>query len=166
MLRSARLLLRDFHDNDIARVFEYQTLPAYLKYYDGATPTYEDARRLVSLFVKWAQVIPRTNYQLAITLDSYLIGTCGVREQQAHVAEFGCELDPTFWGHGYAHEASATLLAFVRRTLPVETVLARTRPDNVAAIRLAENLGFAMIELGLFALKIKGSSTLSLATHP
>lgn len=153
MLRSARLLLRDFHDDDIARVFEYQTLPAYLEHYDGAAPTYEDTRRLVSLFMNWAQEIPRTNYQLAITLDSYLIGTCGVREQQAHVFEFGCELDPKFWGHGYAYEASATLLGFARRTMPIEIVLARTRPDHVAAIRLAESLGFEMTERGHFALK-------------
>lgn len=155
MLRSARLLMRDFHHDDITRVFEYQTLPAYLEHYDGDTPTHDDVRRLVSLFVEWAQEIPRTSYQLAITLNTYLIGTCGVRRQHEHVSEFGCELDPQFWGHGYAYEASATLLALARRTLPFKTILARTTPENTPAIRLVENLGFEMIESGLFTLKIR-----------
>lgn len=129
-----------FHHDDIVRVFEYQTLPAYLEQYDGDTPTYEDARLLVRLFVEWAQEIPRLNYQLAITLDAYLIGTCGVRQQHAHVAEFGCELDPQFWGHGYAYEASAALLAFARRTLPLNTICARTKPENTPAISVGGEL--------------------------
>lgn len=151
-LRSARLLLRDFREGDVARVFAYQTLPAYLEHYDGARPTYEDVRNLVNLFRTWAMEVPRRSYQLAITLDSHLIGTCGVRRPPNDEAEFGCELDPNYWGHGYAYEASAKLLAFARNELQIGRVLARTRPDNRAAIRLAEQLGFKLTESGVLVL--------------
>lgn len=152
-LRSARLLLRDFREDDVARVFEYQTLPAYLEHYDGVRPTYEDVRNLVNLFRTWAVETPRQSYQLAVTLDSYLIGTCGVRRPPNETAEFGCELDPKYWGHGYAYEASLTLLAFASTELHVDRVLARTRPGNRAAIRLAERLGFQLMESGVLVLE-------------
>jgi [ribosomal protein S5]-alanine N-acetyltransferase len=151
-LRSPRLLLRDFDDADAARVFEYQQSPAYLEHYDGPAPTREEVRDLVERFRRWAAEMPRTSYQLAITLDSYLIGTSGVRRHQNEPAEFGCELDPHFWGHGYALEASATLLTFARNELQIDRVLARTLPDNRAAIRLAEQLGFTMTASGVLVL--------------
>ena len=152
-LRSDRLLLRDFHDEDVVRMFAYARLPAYLEHYDGEAPTYDAVQQLVSLFRRWAMETPRTRYQLAITLNFDLIGTCGVRKQQDDEAEFGCELDPAFWGHGYAYEASAALLAFVRNELPIGRIVARTRPENTSAIRLAERLGFEMTAAGLLVLK-------------
>ncbi len=152
-LRSARLLLRDFHDEDATRVFEYQRTPAYLEHYDGDPPTYDQVRHLVDSFRRWAMEIPRTRYQLAITLDSYLLGTCGVRKHDHDAADFGCELDPKFWGHGYAYEASAALLAFARSHLQIDRIVARTRSDNRAAIRLAEQLGFEMTESGVLVLE-------------
>ncbi|HEX6094921.1 MAG TPA: endonuclease V [Thermoanaerobaculia bacterium] len=129
-LRSPRLLLRDFDDADAARVFEYQQSPAYLQHYDAPTPTREDVRNLIERFRRWATEIPRTSYQLAITLDSYLIGTCGVRRLQNEPAEFGCELDPRFWGHGYALEASATLLTFARDELQIHRILRPNAPGQ------------------------------------
>ncbi|HYO74910.1 MAG TPA: GNAT family N-acetyltransferase, partial [Thermoanaerobaculia bacterium] len=157
-LSSARLLLRDFDDDDAARVFEYQSSPAYLEHYDDAVPTRDAVRSLVALFRRWAEELPRRNYQLAITLDSYLIGTCGIRQPAGETAEFGCELDPRFWRHGYAHEASATLLAFARQELQLERVIARTLPANRAAIRLAETLGFEDAGGGLLMLEADRAS--------
>lgn len=159
-LRSLRLLLRDFSDDDVARVFEYQMLPAYLEHYDGVRPAYDDIRNLVTLFRRWAMEIPRKSYQLAITLDSHLIGTCGVRRSPDDTAEFGRELDPNFWGHGYAYEASVTLLAFARNELRIDRVLARTQPGNRPAIRLAEQLGFRSVESGVLVLESGGEPRL------
>ena len=152
-LRSARLVLRDFTADDVARLFEYQSYPLYLRHSEGDAPGLDDVRRLVERFRGWATESPRMSYQLAITLDGHLIGTCGVRrDQDAAAAEFGCELDPDFWGHGYAREASAAILAFARDALRVERIVARTRPDNRAAVRLAEDLGLRMVGDGVFAL--------------
>ena len=136
-IRTARLVLREFRRDDAARVFEYQSG------YEGSPATLEDAQRLVDLFCQWAGEVPRSKYQLAIALDGRVIGTCGVRKEtpDASVAEFGCELDREHWGRGYAHEAAEAMLRFAFDELGVERVIARTTPNNAAAIRLAEKLG-------------------------
>jgi [ribosomal protein S5]-alanine N-acetyltransferase len=131
-IRTPRLLLREFRRDDAARVAEYQS-----RYAGGPVPG------LVDLFCDCAEAVPRTKYQLAITLDTHLIGTCGIRMESpgATTAEFGCELDRDSWGRGYAREASEAILRFAFDELKVQHVIARTTPDNTAAIRLAEALG-------------------------
>jgi [ribosomal protein S5]-alanine N-acetyltransferase len=139
-IRTERLVLREFRRDDVARVFEYQSR------YDGERPAREDVQRLVDLFCHWADEEPRSKYQLAITLDGRVIGTCGVRKDvpDAVVAEFGCELDREHWGRGYAREASEALLRLAYDELGVERVIARTTADNATAIRLAERLGLGV----------------------
>lgn len=154
-LRTERLLLREFLPTDVAAVLAYQSKPAYLKHYARPPPSDEEVRAFVELLCRWAREVPRTKYQLAITLGGVLIGTCGVRMEapERPEAEYGCELDPASWGHGYALEASHALLTFGQETLHLQRILARTTPGNLAAIRLAERLGFQRIAAGLYELK-------------
>ena len=136
-IRTSRLVLRDFRSDDAARLFEYQS------HYDGDAPVREDVQRLVDRFCAWAEEQPRAKVQLAITLDSRVIGTCGIRKEvhDDTTAELGCELDREHWGRGYAREASEAILRFAREQLGVSRVVARTTRNNAAAIRLAESLG-------------------------
>lgn len=136
-IRTARLVLRDFRRDDAARLFEYQSR------YDGDPPAREEVQQLVDRFCAWAEETPRAKYQLAITLDSRVIGTCGIRKEHHDdtTAELGCELDRDDWGRGYAREASEAILRFAREELGVKRVIARTTPENAAAIRLATELG-------------------------
>ncbi len=151
-LHTERLILRDFLPTDLARVFAYQSEPAYLKHYDQPAPSEQDVRAFVEMLCRWAQEVPRTKYQLAITLGGVLIGTCGVRMEapQRPDAEYGCELDPAYWSHGYAFEASRSILTFGQETLRLQRFWARTMPENLAAIRLAESLGFRRTSAGRY----------------
>ena len=135
-IRTARLVLREFRRDDAARVFEYQAR------YDGDPPSRADVERLVDMFCDWAEASPRTKYQLAITVDGTLIGTCGVRKEAPGdtTAEFGCELDRDFWGRGYAREASEAIVRFAVDALHVERIVAHTTAGNAAALRLAARL--------------------------
>jgi [ribosomal protein S5]-alanine N-acetyltransferase len=152
-LHTQRLVLREFRRADVDTVFRYQSRPEYLEHYGRAAPTREDVSSFVAMLCRWAEESPRTKVQLAITLEDRVIGTCGVRQDSpdANDAELGCELDPQFWGHGYAREACRAILVFGFETLGLETILARTLPANHRAIRLAEDLGFRRIGLGLYA---------------
>lgn len=157
-LRTQRLLLRDFHLDDVFRVQAYQSRPAYLRHYDGEPPTPEETRAFVGMLREWAEEAPRTRYQLAITLDGVLIGTCGVRQETPGdaEAEFGCELDPDHWGHGYAREASRAILAFGFEALGLRRIVAHTLAENDAAVRLAEDLGFRRLGDGHYGLERDG----------
>ncbi|QRK04950.1 GNAT family N-acetyltransferase [Archangium violaceum] len=151
-LLTGRLVLRDFLPGDWPAVFAYQSLPAYLEHHGQPAPSSDDVRLFVEMLHGWAQEVPRTKYQLAITLGGAVIGTCGVRKEtpEGEEAEWGCELAPAYWGHGYAREASRAILTFGFETLRLRRIWARTSPANDRAMRLAEGLGFRRLSPGLY----------------
>jgi RimJ/RimL family protein N-acetyltransferase len=95
------------------------------------------------MLIEWSLLRPRAKYQLAIVHGAALIGSCGIRCSAADAieAEFGCELAPVAWGHGYAAEASRAILAFGFRELRLRRIVARTTATNRHAIALARRLG-------------------------
>jgi RimJ/RimL family protein N-acetyltransferase len=55
--------------------------------------------------------------------------------------EIGWWLDPEAWGHGFAREGAAALLAHAFTTLGAPSVVARIQSGNRRSIRVAEALG-------------------------
>ena len=147
-LRTRRLVLRDFAPADSAAAFSYHTEPRYLRYYRPGKWSVEDSRVLVERFVEWARARPRQNYQLAVALEGRFIGCAGVRQAglEAGTAEFGIELDPRFWGRGYALEAGESLFNFAFGELHLERLVARCINANSAIRRLLERLGMEWSE--------------------
>lgn len=155
-LRTPRLLLRDFRPDDVEAMVALQSNPLYLSHYPGSAPTPAETRALVETFMRWAEEQPRFRYQLAITIDGRLAGNCGIRKPMAGStdAEFGCELDPSFWGRGIASEASRALFEFGTRSAGVRRIVARTAPSNGRAIALAESLGLRRTGDGIYELDL------------
>lgn len=153
-IATARLRLREFSPADVDAVWAYQADPRYQLHNGRRSPTREEAEALVAMLCAWQHESPRCKYQLAITLDGALIGTCGVRKAEgaSREAEFGCELDPRHWGHGYALEASRAIVDFGFSGMGLARVVAITAPANTPAIRLAEALGFRRVEAGQYVL--------------
>ena len=145
-LDTERLLLREFVEKDWARVLAYQSDPRYLRFYEWETRTSDDARAFVGMFLDWQHEQPRRRWQLAVTLrdSGLLIGNCGIRLMQAAAlcAELGYELDPAYWGRGYAAEAGRAMLAFAFGELGIHRVQAEVIAENTASARVLEKLGF------------------------
>ena len=115
-LRTERLVLREFTESDWPAVHAYQTDPRYLRYYPWTDRAEEDVRAFVRTLVTWQEERPRRRFQLAITLprEGRLIGNCGVRVNapESREGNVGYELDPRFWGQGYATEAARAVVGF------------------------------------------------------
>jgi RimJ/RimL family protein N-acetyltransferase len=78
---TARLLLRDYVDEDAAAFLEYQADPRAREFYDPARTRPARLQALVPLFVQWATEVPRLNWQLAIVIrqaPDTLIGSVGL----------------------------------------------------------------------------------------
>lgn len=137
-----RLRLRDVREGDAAALDAYHADPAYRRYYERVPET----GPFLAMLRGWARERPRYRFQLAIARleEDTLLGTCGLRKPsvRATEAEFGCELDPRFWGRGYAREAGSAILQHGFAELGLTEVWARCHPANRAAHRLAESLGF------------------------
>jgi len=74
------------------------------------------------------------------------IGNCGVRtdEPGALVGDIGYELNPKYWGRGYATEAARAMLAFGFDTLGLHRVWAECVAGNLASRRVLEKLGMTL----------------------
>ena len=72
----------------------------------------------------------------------------GVRIQAGHPpgeAEVGVELNPEYWGAGYAREVLSRLIEFARDDLELNQLSALTAPTNRRAHDLLRRLGFSAV---------------------
>lgn len=147
-LITSRLVLREFVEADWAGVLAYQQDPRYLRYYPWTDRVEADARAFVELFLGWQSEEPRRRYQLALTLkrSGRLIGNCGIRRKPDNdwEADIGYELDPEFWGNGYATEAAQALVNHGFQELGLERISSWCIADNIASARVMERLGFRL----------------------
>jgi ribosomal-protein-alanine N-acetyltransferase len=71
-----------------------------------------------------------------------VIGICGlIKRPTLEDVDLGFAYFPRYWGHGYAFEAAAAVLAAGRETLGLKRIVALTAPQNEKSGRLLERLG-------------------------
>lgn len=170
-LVTRRLRLRDFVETDAPAFVSYHADPRSAEFYAPGEAAPGSARQLLDVFRGWAIEQPRRNYQLAITLlqpehtppdaphdlpaeephanasassGERVIGSIGLRSEglAARHAEFGLELAPDAWGHGYAAEAARAFLTFGFRDLDLIDVVGVSVSANLRVARLVRGLGF------------------------
>jgi [ribosomal protein S5]-alanine N-acetyltransferase len=157
-----RLLLREFKESDWQAVWAYQSQPLYLRYYEWEDRQPEDVRAFVRMFLTQQKLKPRTAFQFAVVLkdDHQLIGNCGIRTETgglrteagrnrpdsptSQTAEIGYELDPQYWGQGYATEAARSVLQLGFETFKLHRISANCVADNVGSARVLEKLGMRL----------------------
>lgn len=144
-LTTDRLVLREFVEGDWMAVLAYQRKPDYLRYYDWEDRSAEEVRDFVNMFRDQQNANPRIKFQLAATLKptGRLIGNCGIRNQSVGSlqAELGYELDPQYWGMGYATEAAKAIMEFGFVELQLHRIWSSCVSDNLGSVRVLEKLG-------------------------
>ncbi len=147
-LTTARLILREFSADDWPAVLAYQSDPRYLRYYAWTGRTPDEVQTFVRMFLDQQAEQPRLKFQLALTLkgDGQLIGNCGIRMRTpgAHEADIGYELNPAYWGQGYASEAARAMVAFGFTELRLHRIWSWCIADNVGSARVLEKLGMRL----------------------
>jgi RimJ/RimL family protein N-acetyltransferase len=145
-LLTARLALREYEEVDWQAVLAYQSDPRYLRYYAWSTRDERAVREFIGRFIAQPRDEPRRDYQFAITLPdeaSRLIGSCGVRvnDMDQREGNIGYELDPAYWGHGYATEAARAVLTFGFEGLGLHRFWADCVAENTSSVHVLEKLG-------------------------
>jgi len=147
-LTTARLILREFSADDWPAVLAYQSDPRYLRYYEWTGRTPEEVQAFVRMFLDQQAEQPRLKFQFALTLKStgLLIGNCGIRMRRpdAHEADIGYELNPEYWGQGYASEAARAIVAFGFNELRLHRIWSWCIADNIGSARVLEKLGMRL----------------------
>jgi ribosomal-protein-alanine N-acetyltransferase len=145
-----RLLLREFTEGDLPALVGYYADPRYAEFAGPGEAQPDHARALLGMFTQWAGERPRRNFQLAMAPrrePEELLGCCGVRGHglDAGRAEFGIELAPQWWGHGYATESARAILEFGFRELGLHEVRGVSVTENARVTSLAQRLGFTVL---------------------
>jgi [ribosomal protein S5]-alanine N-acetyltransferase len=145
-LTTARLVLREFEEDDWRAVLAYQSDPRYLRYYAWSGRDEAAVREFVGRQIASQSHVPRHSFQVAITLPaehSRLIGNCGVRvnDPERREGNIGYELAPADWGRGYGTEAARAVLAYGFDQLGLHRIWAECVADNVASAHVLEKLG-------------------------
>lgn len=147
-ITTARLVLREIEPGDWPAVLAYQRDERYLRYYAWTERTESQVRDFVQMLVNLRFEQPRRKFQLAITLpqDGTLIGNCGIRRKQENEweADIGYELNPEYWGRGYATEAAQAVVAFGFNDLGLHRVSSWCIADNLASAHVLEKVGMRM----------------------
>jgi ribosomal-protein-alanine N-acetyltransferase len=149
-IRTPRLLLREFMEDDWQSIHRYRSDEHYQRFYPDMLANEIEIRAFVQRMIDARLQEPRLNYQLVIVLpeSGELIGNAGIRqrslgqrEPEARQADIGYELDPQFWGHGYATEAAGAVLRFGFEQLGVHRTWASCLAENTASAQVLEKLG-------------------------
>lgn len=148
ILRTERLVLREFTAADWPATFAYENDPRYLRFYEREQVTERQCQALIYQFILWQGEQPRSKAQLAITRadTGELVGNVGVRRETAGepLADMGFELSPEHWGRGYATEAARAMVDWGFGEWGLQRIHAHCVSENAASARVLERVGMRM----------------------
>jgi RimJ/RimL family protein N-acetyltransferase len=146
-LQTARLVLRNFIDDDLEPFLAYRNEPEVAKYQGWEIPYPRENAKAFILSMK-ERTAPKQGgwIQFAIALKDTdeLIGDlgCYIKEDDVRQARIGFTLAPKYWRKGYISEVILCLLEYLFEDMNVHRVVADCDVENVASYRTLEKLGF------------------------
>lgn len=144
-LRTDRLLLREFVEDDWKAFHAIESRPDVARYQSFEPRTIAESRSYVREASQSAADDPRLTYDLAMVLNAEdrLIGRCGlgIIDSDLREAVLWYTLHPDEWGRGYTTEAARAMVNFGFRELRLHRIWADCDPANIASWRVLERLG-------------------------
>ena len=94
----------------------------------------------------WIGTIDADEIVYAIERDGAFVGLCGYLLDEEGAAEVGYWLGKSYWGQGFATEATTALIAYCFRRGGLKRLTTGHFVDNPASGRVIEKLGFTEVE--------------------
>jgi ribosomal-protein-alanine N-acetyltransferase len=146
VLTTPRLVLREFVEDDWRVVHSIESRPEVVRYLPFVERTEDNAREYVQGIMVHARELPRTVFDVAITLDGQMIGRCGMRRKDSELraAYLWFVIDPAHAGQGYVTEAATALLRFAFEEVKLHRVYGECDPRNPSSARVMTKLGMRL----------------------
>lgn len=145
-LRTERLELRPFTDDDIARVTELLQGPetAATTLYIPYPYSRDDAAEWIARHPGAAEAGTDLTWAIRRREDGLLIGAIGIQITSQHRrGALGYWLDTLYWSRGYMSEAARAVVEYGFAELDLHRIEASRRPENIGSARVMENVGLA-----------------------
>ena len=141
-LVTPRLLLRPFTKDDLGDLHNLYSNPETMKYISGRPRTFEESETaLEKMIVNFG----RDGYGMYAVIErreKRFIGRCGLQPlEDSGLIELGYTLLPSFWGKGFATEASIQILRTAFTDWGLERIVAIALEQNRASTRVMEKVG-------------------------
>ena len=154
MIRTERLLLRGWRDEDAAPFLAMCQDPRVMEYFPALMLPNQAAQAVA----RQQHLLKRDGtcfWALERLRDRAFLGFCGVKPGPegtpvADRPEIGWRLGRNHWGQGYAREAAEASLAWMWVETPVPSVWAFTVPANARSRGLMDRLGMTYVADGDF----------------
>lgn len=146
-LRTERLTLRPFTDEDAEDLFRLHSDAETMKYWDSPPWTDRDqARRFLDRSREAPTDWKKLNLAVDLASQERFLGWCTFAnwDRDFRTGELGYCFLPENWGHGYATEASEALLDWAFDTLDLNRVQSEVDTRNPASSKVLEKLGFTL----------------------
>lgn len=153
ILKTPRLILREFHLEDAENFYELNRNPNVIKFTGDSSfqsileakeflRNYDDYKR--NGYGRWAVIEKETGK---------FIGWCGLKFDGKET-DIGFRFFEEHWGKGFATESANACLAFGFTKLKLEEIIGRAMHENLASIKVLEKIG------------MKFESEMECALHP
>lgn len=152
-----RLLLRLLSTDDAAFILRLVNEPSFLQNIgDKSVRNLEDAAQYI---LQWPMKSYEQNgfglWLVALKDTLTPIGICGlIKREGLDDPDVGYAFLPEFWKQGYAIEAASATMLYSKEMLGINRIVAITAPDNLASIRVLNNLGLTFEKM----LKLPGAT--------
>jgi RimJ/RimL family protein N-acetyltransferase len=151
-IHTARLVIRPFTLDDVEQIHETYSAPAcgWPLAPGGVSVTLEDTARVVRLILETYETSDGLGpWAVQMREEPFVIGDCGLFRSSDDWArgelETAYRFRPASWGAGFATEAAAAVLAYAFEELGAPRVVADTRANNAASLRVLEKIGMRAV---------------------
>ena len=150
LLKTERLVLRRFIQEDIDHIFALDNDPDVMRYLNGGVPTARGVveEKIFPSFLSYDEVQPNFGFwAVEHQLTGEFLGWVSLRPtgDNASEAALGYRFCKAAWGQGYATEGCKALIAQGFSGGGVLRVVATTYEENLASQRVMEKLGMTLV---------------------
>jgi RimJ/RimL family protein N-acetyltransferase len=146
-LKTERLLIRPWRDEEAPRVLDIQSRLEVVKWLDDGPPklmrTLDEAHERIASYHRKSEVPPRGHWAIEVRESGVVAGSVNllpIPSGEHDEVEIGWSLHPDSWGHGYASEAARAVLRLgLEHGLP--EIIALTNLDNYASQAVCRRIG-------------------------
>lgn len=153
VIRTKRLVLRPFNEDDLNDFFEYASVPgvgemAGWSYHKNI----EESKNILDMFISG-------NHTFAIEYENKVIGSLGIEKYDEKVyeefkdkkgAELGFVLSKDYWGKGIMPEAVESVITYLIRQLDLDFITCSHFTHNTQSCRVQEKCGFKFYKDGKY----------------
>lgn len=144
-IRTARLLLRQWCDDDLEQVVEMNADPKVMEFIGPPLNKDQTKAMMERARVSWEKR-GYGRFALEVLESGSVIGFVGLAQTRidAHFApavEIGWRLSTKYWGHGYATEGALAVKEFAFENLELTEIVSFTSEHNLRSRRVMEKIG-------------------------